>query len=377
VFHCFQYAGYDDLAATWETAPWITEGQAFWVAAEIVGQEQAWITPAYAEWLCRPEISLWKRLRPAMGFYSTVATHGPGDLWTRLDDMLGLSREAAVAAAGIPASDALRFVATGRMRDDGSFDAPWTLDGAGQSAAPCRETASANPGAPWEWSGDVQSFASGPPFIVTVGGDVLRADARGSVGAFEFSDGTLVPWSGAFAAVYCLLDGGCECPDGRSIGEATVAPGRTAVAVGGGSGTISASLFPFTLEDACVEVADVPRMTYVGDPEIELAGGVCVLDAGDLILSIGWEPEYDALPQPEPYPRMKVFIFVRAVPGTWNTGSMYVAPTGGEFRLSGDGGLVITMSEDLLTGTFTTETSSGSYSCPRLWTPAEAAAGPP
>lgn len=100
------------------------------------------------------------------------------------------------------------------------------------------------------------------------------------------------------------------------------------------------------------------------------------MDAGDLILSIGYEPEYDALPQPEPLPHLLVRVFIRGRPGTWDTGSFHVLLDATAIR-GGDGGLVMTLSEDLLTGTFTWNNGSGSYSCPSLLSPAEAADGPP
>jgi len=377
VFHCFQYDIYDDLAATFDSAAWITEGQAFWAAAEVIGAEQSWVTNAYVDWLCRPEISLWKRTRASMGFYSTLATHGSESFWERFDDMLGRVKDDAVEAAGVSPDDGLRLSATSRMNDrDGRFGDPWTLGGAGIPASSCRGEGIARPDRPWAWSMDVQDYASGAPFVVDVTGDVVQAAARGRAGAFEFADGTTIGFSGDFTGVLCLLAGGCECPDGRTIGDHIVVPGPTAVAVGGRAGEVSASLSPSSLEDACLMAADVPRLSLPGEENIDLEGGVCVLDGGDLVLTIGYLPSYDGLLQAEPWPQMNALMFVRAVPGTWDTGTFHVSPiAGGGYRF-GDGGLVVTLSEDLLTGTFTNLRGSGSFSCPRLLTPAEALTGP-
>jgi hypothetical protein len=376
VYHCFQYAAYPVLSRYFDTPPWVTEGQAFWVAAEIVGTQQNWVTFGYKDWLCNPFISLWKRYRGAMGFYATVATNGPGDLWQRLDDMLSLSGEAAVAAAGIPAVDALRFTATGRMNDHGTFEDPWTLTGVGIPDG-CVGTARATPEAPWAWQDRVQAFAGGPPFVVDVEGEVVRVDASSAAGAVEFSDGTLLPWSVSFTGLVCLLEDGCKCPDGREIGDLSARGGPVAVAAGGGPGEISAALTPFALDEACKFAPDLPQMKLQGDPTIELIGGACVVDGGDLILSIGYEPSYDARLQADAWPYMNAQMFVRAVPGTWDTGTFYISPVaGGGFR-GGDGGLVVTLADDLLSGSFTYLRGSGSFSCPRLLTPEEAAAGYP
>ncbi|MCJ7725545.1 MAG: hypothetical protein MUP76_04055 [Acidimicrobiia bacterium] len=377
VFHCFQYDGYDDLSATFDSAAWITEGQAFWTAAEIIGAEQSWVTNAYVDWLCRPEISLWKRTRASMGFYSTLATHGAESFWDRFDDMLGRVKDDAVEAAGVSPDDGLRLSATSRMNDtDGHFGDLWTLRGAGIPASSCRGEGTARPDSPWAWSMDVQDYASGTPFVVDVTGDVVQAGARGRAGAFEFADGTAIGFSGDFTGVLCLLAGGCECPDGRTVGDQIVSPGPTAVAVGGRAGEVSASLSLLSLEDACLLAAEVPRLSLPGEGDIDLEGGACVLDGGDLVLTIGYLPSYDARLQAEPFPQMNAIMFVRAVPGTWDTGTFHVSPVAGGGYRFGDGGLVVTLSEDLLSGTFTNLSGSGSFSCPRLLTPAEALAGP-
>ncbi|MBU1226799.1 MAG: hypothetical protein KJ698_06295, partial [Actinobacteria bacterium] len=63
-------------------------------------------------------------------------------------------------------------------------------------------------------------------------------------------------------------------------------------------------------------------------------------------------------------------IFVRATPGIWDTGTLYIWEGDGPFR-DGDGDLVVTLSEDLLTGTFSWKQGSGSFSCPRVLTAGE------
>ena len=138
---------------------------------------------------------------------------------------------------------------------------------------------------------------------------------------------------------------------------------------------VSVSVIPFTLEGACTEIEELPKMSLSGNPTIQLEGGTCLVDEGFLQLAIGNISNWDALIQPDPWPNMYAIVFIRAQPGTWDTGTFHIAPTGSGFQ-DNTGGLVMTMSEDLLTGSFTFKSGSGSYSCPRLLTADELRAGP-
>lgn len=120
---------------------------------------------------------------------------------------------------------------------------------------------------------------------------------------------------------------------------------------------------------------DFPRMVLTGDPTIDLEGGYCYVDdEGLLVLAIGYIEDWDARLQPEPLPHFYSVKTIRAQPGTWDTGSIFLFPTGEEIRMD-DGSLVMTLGGDLLAGSFTWNNGSGSYSCPRMWTLEELDAG--
>ncbi|MBU1492885.1 MAG: hypothetical protein KJ956_02830 [Actinobacteria bacterium] len=371
VFHCFQFAMAPDLGAFNSSPIWVIEGQAYWAEDRIAGVDRE--TPGdFHTWLCRPGDALTNRSRSAIGFYAVVEQFGFGYFWQYFDDMFGLSDTQAIEAIGADKHDVARALATSRMNDDDTYEAPyWHLEAPGFPRSACRRRAAADLDHPFEWSANLGSFAAGPPFVVDIEGDVVKVQASGD-GALEFFKGTLLEWVGEVDTTICLIEGGCTCPDGSPIGDQEASPGPVTAAVGAIRGPASITIQPLSVEDACQTVpGDLPRMVLRGNPNWDLVGGVCFVDdAGYLNLPIGYVDNWDARLQDEPWTHAHALIFVRADPGIRDTGTLYIWEGDGPFR-DGDGDLVVTLSEDLLTGTFSWKQGSGSFSCPRVLTAGE------
>ncbi len=126
IWHCltFLHAGTED------TRQWLLEGQAEWVASEVVtdpSPTERW----WRNWVRYPQYNLWTRSYDAIGLYAVAKGRGI-DVFSRLIVMYQQGNLEAISTlfGGLPAEQALLFIATSFLREP-SYGPQWDLQGRG------------------------------------------------------------------------------------------------------------------------------------------------------------------------------------------------------------------------------------------------------
>jgi len=251
VWHCFQL---DANPAAFGSGPmWLIEGQAEWVGERYVDGSPSsalnWDT-----WLLLPEQPLTRRSYDALGLFAVA--DADGGAWPDLLGMLGRGRNAAVetlfatSALNAVRAEAMAFV---RFPEHGP---EWESTGPGitDASTELRLTAPAGGGiARTELT--VGAFGALPVRLDASAGEVLYVTVVGGAGSIAMPGTVTTPLDDGVPAGYCLLPGGCECPDGSLPGGASTVsaePGIAAVAVGSVSGgDLAVVAESLSVEEAC------------------------------------------------------------------------------------------------------------------------------
>lgn len=253
VWHCFQY----DHAGTRDRGPWVDEGQAEWVATEVASDPSS-AAGSWATWLGAPHRSLWSRSYDAVGLYA--AAHEAGyDPFSAMIVMYRLGNEEAVSRlfGGIAYQDALRFVAMGLVRAPALGD-EWEAEGRGIPATR-GTTLFAISSAAQQAEIDAGAFGSLPLELRVEGdGELLQllASGEGAKGVVEFPGVGPLQVTPGQQLTFCLIEGGCACPDGSDPGGGEAPPvlqGRSGVATVASArgGTIALTARLLDGEEAC------------------------------------------------------------------------------------------------------------------------------
>ena len=324
LFNCFQ-ADLMTIDKWHELPPWLNQGTAFWVAmttADVNAYDTWW-----QRWLTRPERRLFSRGPDAVGFYSLMDEAGvPAN--QHIDRMLiewvRGGNEDAYAAAAASSEQLLDEWGPGYFADEGKGDA-WFFTGPGITgqANAASEVTVAN--------GDKRAISSVPyaatPTVALLSADVVVfgavggalglvweaessvsvtdelhlgsfADARlvftyepfleendleipAPPGRIYLPDGSDKRLTEALGAAYCMLPGGCECPQGSPGDNRMTTPGTDAFAYIGITGHTTATDFVVeghSLETYC-ELGPAGRANYVltgGSWTWNFNGGVAI-----------------------------------------------------------------------------------------------------
>ncbi len=100
--------------------------------------------------------------------------------------------------------------------------------------------------------------------------------------------------------------------------------------------------------------------------QAEFLGGVCWVESGFLMVTAGYDVFDKFIEATGPYPRGFAFILGTDQPGTEAPGRPDVSISDRSKLLPYGSSASITKSDDLLTGTFTSDDISGAWRCPRL-----------
>ncbi len=127
IYHCFQFAWYDQHGQSPHMSQWVKEGQAEWVGETVGGPSvigQGW----WDKYLVTIQTPLYDRDYDALGFYQHLAEEGI-DPWLHLGDMLAATTDDdAFKASGADADLFLDTWASGEFRD-ASLGGPWNAQG--------------------------------------------------------------------------------------------------------------------------------------------------------------------------------------------------------------------------------------------------------
>ncbi|WP_146603995.1 hypothetical protein [Micromonospora deserti] len=256
VWHCFQY----DAAPlrSLDVAPlWIVEGQAEWAGEAYVGGSPSSAAP-WDTWLLQPAQALTRRSYDAIGLYAAADAAG-ADPWRTALPMLG--RRGAPAVETLfdrSATLAVRRIATSLVRSPQLGDV-WESRGPGITGSRAAPLVTVPVGEPVEARMRVPAFGVLPVRIAASGGEVLRVALEGgAAGAAAMPGAGTVELNPGGTALFCLVEGGCTCPDGASLdGVPQVTPGEGAAAVGATAAGEVAVVAEFrTVEQAC-EASDL------------------------------------------------------------------------------------------------------------------------
>lgn len=366
MFHCYQM-----LHERREGVPaWIAEGQAEWVGETFAGGSPS-SARNWNAWLSRPDISLFRRTYPALGFYAALEADGI-DPWPLLDAMgqAETSLEALHIAAGDrDAETALRL---GRRATRAPEIGPqWESSGPGITSTRGARRLNVSEGVPSNPAGPlpamsssafdvrISTSASVPVLRVQVGGAHLAIGSTGGDDAVVTS-----------AMAFCVGPGECQCPGApeplpQLDPERVVMSAATATPV-----EFELILELISVDDACAaRPSDVPTLVMSGPISLDLAGGYCMNDGFAYRLDIGFSEGFDAREQAPPHRFAAFTYYVRAdrLGTTTDAGSTtyYLdSTTSGTDNTTGSN---VSLSADGLSGTFTlTDGSSGSFTCPRV-----------
>ncbi len=262
VWHCYTGA-IVGLARYWsgvDPAPWLVEGQADWVAAQLMPEahimEDNW--PAYLE---HPDKPLFTRAYDAIGFYVQLNDSGT-DVWTKLVDMLKANgSHAAFTASGADADPFLDRWASELLRDPGRGD-PWEIAGptvpSGVSVIPTGiqiGNGGSIPVSVAAYTNEISRFGETP--------DVLSAAISGHS---RVSDASGHDYLVNGSSDFCILADGCICPG--SEGEPPPLPlsgADVALAVTGGTTGASGTLVGTKLDDFCTKLTGTWDGTWIND----------------------------------------------------------------------------------------------------------------
>ncbi|MGC5029354.1 hypothetical protein [Micromonospora sp. DT229] len=229
IWHCFQYDA--TPLRSFDNAPlWIIEGQAEWVGEAYVGGSPS-SASRWDTWLLQPAKALTRRSYDAIGLYA-VADAAGADPWRTMLPMLGRRGARAVETLfDRSATEAVRRIATSLVRSPELGDV-WESRGPGitdSRVAPVLTVAAE----PVEARMRVPAFGALPVRIAASGGEVLRLTIEGgAAGAVTMPLAGTVDLAPGGHALFCLVEGGCACPDGARPGVAQAGSGEGAAAVG-------------------------------------------------------------------------------------------------------------------------------------------------
>ncbi|MER7459145.1 hypothetical protein [Micromonospora sp. NPDC126480] len=231
VWHCFQYDAVP--LRRLDVAPlWIIEGQAEWAGETYVGGSPS-SAGRWDTWLLQPAQALTRRSYDAIGLYAVAAAAG-ADPWRTALPMLGRRGAPAVETLfGQPPTLAVRRVATSLVRSPQLGDV-WESSGPGITDARGAAQMTVPAGESREARMRVPAFGVLPVRLIASGGEVLRVAVEGgAAGAVAMPGAGTVELNPGGSALFCLVEGGCACPDGTVLeGVPQVTAGEGAAAVG-------------------------------------------------------------------------------------------------------------------------------------------------
>ena len=256
LWHCFEF----EHAGTGISRQWLIEGQAEWVASEVVDDP----TPAslwWQQWLITPHRSMWQRSYNAVGLYAAAQASG-ADAFGALIGMYRLGNEEAISHlfGGVPVEEALLTVSMSFVRAP-EFGPEWETHGRGVPNAGVRADFQIST-SPARISLRTARPLGVLPLSIQVkvtDKDFLRLSGLGNfaVAAVEFPGVEASSFDRSGSLVFCLSDR-CTCPDGSppyNLSEPPPKIGRAngvgAVGSLGGGGEFGMRAELSTLEEAC------------------------------------------------------------------------------------------------------------------------------
>ncbi|MBK5224619.1 MAG: hypothetical protein JJE52_17445 [Acidimicrobiia bacterium] len=365
VFHCYQM-----LVARADVPAWIEEGQAEWVGETFAGGSPS-SARQWNAWLSRPDISLFRRTYPAIGFYAAIEADGT-DPWSVLDDMGQAESSLEALHIAASASDAETALRLGRRATRAPDIGPiWESSGPGIASTRGARRLTVAEGRPANPAGPLPAMSSSA-FDVNISTSdatpVLRVHVGGAQLAIGSTGGDDAVVTAAIA--FCVGPGECACP-GAPEPLPPLDPDRIVMTAATATPVdFELSLELISIDDACTAVpGDVPTLVMSGAASLDLAGGYCMDDGFAYRLDIGFSEGFDALEQPAPHPYAAFTYYVSAarLGTTTDAGSTtyYLdSTTSGTDHTAGSS---FSLAPDGLSGTFTlTDGSSGSFTCPRV-----------
>lgn len=256
LWHCFEFKH----AGTGIRREWLIEGQAVWVASEVV-DDPVPVSFWWQQWLITPHRSMWQRSYNALGLYAAAQASG-ADAFSALIGMYRLGNEEAVSHlfGDVPVEDALLRVSMSFVRAP-AFGPEWETHGRGVPDAGVRADFQIST------SPDRISLKTARPFgalpldiqVKVTDKDFLRLSGFGNftVAAVEFPGVEARSFGRSGSLVYCLSER-CTCPDGSPPYDLSEPPpkiggpnGVGAVGSLGGGGEFGMRAELSTIEEAC------------------------------------------------------------------------------------------------------------------------------
>jgi hypothetical protein len=209
IFHCFQYASPDDS----DSVPdWIIEGQAQWAGGRVGGPD-ADVHGSIEKWFGGLRSSLFGKSYDAVGFYYVLEQAGVNP-WDVMLGMLGRSNADAVAATGLGAEDAVRWMGTTSGHADLGPALPvsaiWQIS-AREPQAATRDPHTVTEESPYTDQVGLEAYSAAGTWVFQLEEELASIMISSTSGAFEFFGKPATTFAGGFTGEFCLRPEGCEC----------------------------------------------------------------------------------------------------------------------------------------------------------------------
>ena len=263
LWHCmtFLHTGTDD------TRQWLLEGQAEWVASEIVA-DPAPTTFWWTQWFITPHRAMWQRSYNAIGLYAVPQDRGI-EVFPRLLSMYDMSNLEALSYlfAGQAPEQALLAIATSFLREPG-YGPQWNLRGRGLPPLEMRVRATLDlRGGPNTMTLSTARPLNAMPTLILVQppeeAEILVIQGVGphfTLGAVQFPGQSFQVFGPDEQVKFCVDNEPCRCPDGTPpAGLADIPPPLTAsegigvaASLPGGGGALGLKGEYTSIEELCL-----------------------------------------------------------------------------------------------------------------------------
>ena len=286
VFHCYQQLALGSGEAVVGISPWVEEGEATWVMAQVVPLGTNVVVNKWSKYAFTPEVIYSDRNYDALGVFGHYGdvVQNQSEVWPRLLPTL-------LADEGGQDSNALGMLIAG---SEIPFYQQWGASYFQDSAAPAWKKT--GPGTPYDASptpthydiGSDQShaFPNGGPAqstqtVVDSTADVLIVYLMDGYGMVHDKDhGVDTSLAVAAPVALCLRGGGCACPDGSpGASEHTVeAKGPISVGLNGGNLSAQAGASGKSIDEFCKKPDKPPKLPPRGGGSSGGGGGGATYD---------------------------------------------------------------------------------------------------
>ncbi len=287
VFHCYQQVAVGSGEAVATVSPWVEEGEATWVMAQVVPSGSGVVENKWSKYTFTPMTAYVDRSYDALGVFGHYGdvVRDQSAVWPRLLPTV-------VAAVGGHDSDALGVLIAGSETDyyeqwgasyfEDAANPSWKMTGPGSppSAGPTPEhlTIGAGNSHALPFGGPAQATQA----VIESSADVLIVylmDGYGRLHDEGFGVDTPLNQTGPVAL--CLRDGGCTCPDGSPGASEHTTPAKGPITVGldGGNHTAQAGAAGKSLDEFCKKPDKPP--TVPGGGGGKGGGGGSTSDSAD------------------------------------------------------------------------------------------------